>query len=213
MSWDIDDELVDGASRGEQGAVELLCARLLPLARAKVLFALGRHPGHFHVADDITQDVMTAFVRGLPRLRIAGAGAALNYVHQTVYQRVQSHWRSSYRALPRAEDLRRAGEALGDTSTRISLGAAVAHPTRGPATRAVDAEDLANVFAAAGSLPDTYRETLELAFVEGLSTAEIATRLGITRANAAMRLNRGLKALRRRMNGDDPAGEEASGVE
>jgi len=48
-------------------------------------------------------------------------------------------------------------------------------------------------------LPDAYRETLVLRFVEGMTGPEIATRTGLTPASVRVNLHRGMKLLRGRI--------------
>jgi len=48
-------------------------------------------------------------------------------------------------------------------------------------------------------LPEAYRETLVLRFVEGMTGPEIATRTGLTPASVRVNLHRGVKLLRERM--------------
>src|SRR3989440_12362801 len=48
-------------------------------------------------------------------------------------------------------------------------------------------------------LPDAYRETLVLRFVEGMTGPEIAARTGLTPASVRVNLHRGMKLLRERM--------------
>ncbi|HBB96041.1 MAG TPA: sigma-70 family RNA polymerase sigma factor [Blastocatellia bacterium] len=45
-------------------------------------------------------------------------------------------------------------------------------------------------------LPDAYRETLVLRFVEGMTGPEIASRVGLTPASVRVNLHRGMKLLR-----------------
>jgi RNA polymerase sigma-70 factor (ECF subfamily) len=49
------------------------------------------------------------------------------------------------------------------------------------------------------SLPDTYRETLVLRLVEGMTGPEIATRTGLTSASVRVNLHRGMKLLRAKL--------------
>jgi len=63
------------------------------------------------------------------------------------------------------------------------------------------------------SLPDAYRETLVLRFVEGMTGPEIASRTGLTPASVRVNLHRGVKLLREKMgvpdagrNSPSPAG-------
>src|SRR5437667_5781691 len=48
-------------------------------------------------------------------------------------------------------------------------------------------------------LPDAYRETLVLRFVEGMTGPEIATRTGLTPASVRVNLHRGMKLLREKI--------------
>lgn len=48
-------------------------------------------------------------------------------------------------------------------------------------------------------LPDAYRETLVLRFVEGMTGPEIAVRTGLTPASVRVNLHRGVKLLRQKM--------------
>ena len=49
------------------------------------------------------------------------------------------------------------------------------------------------------SLPEAYRETLVLRFVEGMTGPEIAQRTGLTAASVRVNLHRGVKMLREKM--------------
>jgi len=54
-------------------------------------------------------------------------------------------------------------------------------------------------------LPDAYRETLVLRFVEGMTGPEIAQRTGLTSASVRVNLHRGVKMLREKMGvGSEP---------
>jgi RNA polymerase sigma-70 factor, ECF subfamily len=48
-------------------------------------------------------------------------------------------------------------------------------------------------------LPDAYRETMVLRFVEGMTGPEIAVRTGLTPASVRVNLHRGMKLLREKM--------------
>jgi RNA polymerase sigma-70 factor (ECF subfamily) len=68
-----------------------------------------------------------------------------------------------------------------------------------PGTASGEAD--ANVaLAAIRSLPDTYRETLILRLVEGLSGPEIAERTGLTPGSVRVNLHRGMKLLREKLD-------------
>ena len=48
-------------------------------------------------------------------------------------------------------------------------------------------------------LPESYRETLVLRLVEGMTGPEIAARTGLTAASVRVNLHRGMKLLRERL--------------
>jgi RNA polymerase sigma-70 factor, ECF subfamily len=62
----------------------------------------------------------------------------------------------------------------------------------------VDAE-AAEAMALIRTLPETYRETLMLRFVEGMTGPEIAERTGLTPSSVRVNLHRGMKLLREKM--------------
>ena len=57
------------------------------------------------------------------------------------------------------------------------------------------------VLAAIRTLPDTYRETLILRLVEGMTGPEIAVRTGLTPDSVRVNLHRGTKLLREKLKG------------
>ncbi len=61
------------------------------------------------------------------------------------------------------------------------------------------------VLAIIRTLPDTYRETLVLKLVEGMTGKEIAEQTGLTPDSVRVNLHRGLRLLRERL-GMDPDG-------
>ena len=67
---------------------------------------------------------------------------------------------------------------------------------------AVVAEDRGLVHTALGQLPEAQRRVIELAFFEGLTQSEIATRLGISQMHVSRLLARSLAQLREDAAGD-----------
>lgn len=71
------------------------------------------------------------------------------------------------------------------------------------AERATQAEatEAARALEAIRKLPESYRETLMLRLVEGMSGAEIAERTGLTPGSVRVNLHRGMQLLRGALNG------------
>jgi RNA polymerase sigma-70 factor (ECF subfamily) len=62
-----------------------------------------------------------------------------------------------------------------------------------------EAEEAELVLATIRALPESYRETLILRLVQGLSGPEIAARTGLTHGSVRVNLFRGMKLLRERL--------------
>jgi RNA polymerase sigma-70 factor (ECF subfamily) len=71
-------------------------------------------------------------------------------------------------------------------------------PARG--TDAADRAEARRALAAIQSLPETYRETLLLRLVEGLTGPEIADRTGLAHGSVRVNLHRGMQMLREVLN-------------
>jgi RNA polymerase sigma-70 factor (ECF subfamily) len=87
--------------------------------------------------------------------------------------------------------------ALAESSSR--LGAWLAATVAAPPDEAVRNEQLLRLAGELEALPGPQRDALLLRHCEGLSLADIAARLGRTRAGVASLLRRGLERLRERL--------------
>ncbi len=126
-----------------------------------------------HDVADLVQDVFMTVMKRLPELRdIKSFGSWLVSIARN---RAVDHRRR-----------RRPTEVLPDTPG----GASVAH----------QAEALA-VLRAIRNLPESYRETLVLRLVEGMTGPEISLRTGLTAGSVRVNLHRGMKLLRAELGG------------
>ena len=128
----------------------------------------------------------------LGRLAAADADDALQEVFMTALTKLQSlrepaafvGWVARI-ARNRAEDLRRgAAETM--------------QLDRDYAARSTQQEsaEAARALAAIRELPEAYRQTLMLRFVEGMTGPEIAARTGLTHGSVRVNLHRGMQLLR-----------------
>lgn len=126
--------------------------------------------------EDLLQEIMLAIWRALPGFR--GECSEKTFVFRVGHNRCLTHaWRRdkapvSEEQMPEVPDLRASPEA-----------------------QAIDTRRREALLEAIRALPVTYRQAITLA-LEDLSPAEIASVLGVTENNAAVRLNRGRKMLR-----------------
>jgi RNA polymerase sigma-70 factor, ECF subfamily len=169
-----DDALVRAAQQGDRSAFGLLYSRYARMVHG---ILLSRVP-HSDV-DDLLQDV---FVQALPRLtslrevsKFPGWIAAIARNRATDFHR---------RAMPLTE----LPHDAADESTASPTPAIPPHShARTEAHAALDA---------ILSLPETYRETLILRLVEGMTGPEIAARTGLTHGSVRVNLHRGMQQLR-----------------
>ncbi|HEY3244074.1 MAG TPA: sigma-70 family RNA polymerase sigma factor [Phycisphaerae bacterium] len=126
-------------------------------------------------ADDLVHDVFLQALRKLHRLRDGTAFGA---------------WLAAI-ARNRANDFHRR------TPKSESLPADVVCEDRHEA-------DAAEILEAIRALPETYRETLILRLVEGLTGPEIAERTDLTPGSVRVNLHRGMKLLRERLGWGEP---------
>ena len=85
------------------------------------------------------------------------------------------------------------------------------HRKRKPATNAVDEiavhspphTEAARILSVIQTLPDAYRETLIMRFVEGMTGPEIANRTGLKPESVRVNLHRGMKILRAKLGLED----------
>src|SRR5262249_19517918 len=120
--------------------------------------------------DDLVQDIFLHALRKLNTLRDASAFGP--WMRMIARNRAMDFYRSSRETVEVTEQM------------------AVEKP---PSRTAKEILDLIR------NLPDAYRETLILRFVEGMTGPEIATRTGLTPASVRVNLHRGMKLLREKM--------------
>jgi len=129
--------------------------------------------------DDLVQDVFIRALRRLSTLREnASFGAWLAAIARNV---AHDYHRRSVTAEPLADD------ALDQQSPCAMSGGDQNCPS-------------AEVLEAVMSLSETYRETLILRLVEGMTGPEIAARTGMTHGSVRVNLYRGMEQLRARLS-------------
>jgi len=170
-------ELVVAARDGDRAAFAALYQRFHRVIHAVVLARVAACE-----AGDIVQDAFTDAWRKLVRLREPAAFPG---------------WLIAI-ARNRATDAarRRSFEPAADLAIALAIDLAIDPPPRLEAVAAL---------RAIRELPDTYRETLLMRLVEGLTGPEIAAHTGMSPDSVRVHLHRGMKLLRERLGG--PGGE------
>jgi RNA polymerase sigma-70 factor (ECF subfamily) len=175
-----DSLLVLAAQKGDRAAFGGLYARYARMVHG---ILLARVPAN--EVDDLVQDV---FLRALPRVSdlrdVARFGPWLAAITRN---RANDYYRQTRAVAAVTESLPEEEGELPASST------------------APDAEARA-ILAFVRSLPETYRETLILRLVEGMTGPEIARRTGLTPGSVRVNLHRGMQQLREKLNQASPAG-------
>jgi RNA polymerase sigma-70 factor, ECF subfamily len=139
--------------------------------------------------EDLVQDVFMMALRRLSTVRDTSRfGAWLAAIARNRANDYHRRWGP--------EDRRPADEILEDAASNVSRG---------------DDDRATEILDAVKSLPDSYRETLILRLVEGMTGPEIAARTGMTHGSVRVNLHRGMQQLRARLrsnrDSDDPERE------
>lgn len=171
-------ELTSLAVQGDRTAIESLLAQLRPMVVRYCRARLGRVSGHYHIADDVAQEVCIAVLAALPRYRDLGRPFA-SFVFGIASHKVADALRSSVRSAVPTQDLPDGpDEGPGPEET------VVRH------TEAAQARELL------ARLPDNQRELLILRVVSGLSAEETGNVLGMSAGAVRVAQHRALARLR-----------------
>jgi RNA polymerase sigma-70 factor, ECF subfamily len=131
----------------------------------------------------------------LAHLRVGDAADVVQDVFAEVWMKVESMrepaafpgWIVTLARRRAIDHLRKRGPAPSDATADAPANIAIDPPPRAEAIAALQA---------IRALPETYRETLIMRLVEGLTGPEIAERTGMTPDSVRVHLHRGMKLLR-----------------
>jgi RNA polymerase sigma-70 factor (ECF subfamily) len=185
----VDRDLVTALRRAEPASVD----RLLTTYGSRAYRLAVRITGNRHDAEEVVQDALWSVVRKIDTFRAESAFGSWLYriVVNAAYQKL------------RARSARRAEVSLDDALPSFREDHAHAELVIDGAARveqaARDRELRVALASTIAELPATYRTTLILRDVEGLSIAEVAVALCITVANVKSRLHRARRFLRKRL--------------
>lgn len=175
-------DLARRARAGDEEAFRALFERY----RARLAF-LVRHrigpgqQGRIEV-DDVVQETFLAAWRDLPRFEYRAPGSFLRWLSGIALHRI-------------ADMAREAGRAKRDGGPRSGLTGHEPALSQTPSRILDQNERVQSLLRRLDALPGQYREIILLAKFEGLTTAEMAERLGKTKPQVALLLHRALKRL------------------
>ena len=171
-------DLTSRAARGQPAAIESLLEHIRPMIVRYCRARLGRVAGHYHVADDVAQEVCIAVLSALPRYRDMGRPFA-SFVFGIAAHKVADAMRSAARLAVPTEDLPDGpDEQPGPEETVVAY---------------LEAE---RARALLGRLPVHLRELVILRVVTGLSAEETGNVLGMSAGAVRVAQHRALAWLR-----------------
>lgn len=153
------------------------------------------------LAEDAVQDALLAAIRSADRF--AGQSSLRTWLIGILNHKIQDVFRRETRYVPMAQD--------DDGEDRLPAARAAGLPgdeTEPPAGTGRGADPVAEVAGRrlraaleteVAALPESLREVFRLQALEGVGTADVCARLGITEANCWVRLHRARKRLAERM--------------
>jgi RNA polymerase sigma-70 factor (ECF subfamily) len=181
-----DNVLLEYVLAGHDLAFEVLMERYTPLVVGYLYHRVNSQGD----AEDLTQEVFLTAYRGLSHLRShVSFRSWLMHILQSKlidYYRLNNRRPQLISGEQTAEDPE--GEGL---LARIPSGAA------DPRRQAHDAETRSIIMREIAALGERFSTVIYLRLIEGLSTDEIARRLGMTSPSTRMRLFRGMRRLRK----------------
>lgn len=206
---ELTDDIVVAAVGGARGALAQVASVMIDRVRLMAYARLKPTHAQLDQIEDITQESMEALLRGLSSLQYQTVAGLRAFASTVVSRRV-------------ADVIRNPAGAGRGRGSPASLDSTVAHLSSiGPlcqfltasATSPLSAADREDQFQRAMSelshLNAEYRTIITLAFIDQLTTAQIAEQTGRTRQAAAMLLLRAVRALRARMTGTSELEERA----
>jgi len=179
-------DLARRARAGDEEAFRALFERYRTRLAVLVRYRIGpEHQGRIEI-DDIVQETFLAAWKDLPRFEYRGTGSFLRWLSGIAVHRIIDLAREAERARRDA---------------RLETGLDGHEPAcwQTPSRILEQNERVQALLRRLDALPEQYREVILLAKFEGLTTSEMAERLGKTKPQVALLLHRALARLREAM--------------
>jgi len=170
-----DEALVRAAQGGDRAAFGQLYQRYVRMVHGILLARVPRA-----AAEDLVHDVFLQALRSLAAMREASRFGP---------------WLAAI-ARNRATDFHRRAKPSDSLDDQPGSLDALENPRR-----EIAHEDSIALLNAVRELPDVYRETLVMRFVEGMTGPEIAAHTGLTHGSVRVNLHRGMQILREKWQG------------
>ena len=200
---DIESGLVSQAAEGDRAAIQRLLIRHHERLVAVIEDKVPADLQGVLSADDVCQEAYVAVFQQIGSLRDRSSGAFRSWLRAIVERKLVDAIRA-LRAQKRGGGRRaEPGVPETDVSSVIELLDIVALHEHTPSRSVRRRELISGVHAALDKLKDDHREALRLHYIEGMSLADTAQRMGRSPGAVVMLCNRALRQLADRIG--DPA--------
>ena len=180
--------LLERIRQGDEAAFDLLFKKHQHRLAVLIYYKLDRELRRFAEVDDILQETLLRGFRSLDSFEYRAPGSFLHWLSRIADNVIADTARFHQRQ-------RRAGEEVPFRSESNPEGPEPAD-SHTPSRELREQQGVAALLARLDALPAHYREVIVLAKIEGLSTAEVASRLGKSREATALLLHRAVARLR-----------------
>lgn len=182
-------DLVERFKRGEQAAFSLLFGKYQRRLAVLVYYKMSEELRGRVEVDDILQEVFLAAAQGLDRFTYRTPGSFMAWLSRIADHAIADAARHESRRKRRPEELLPfKSESNPNGPEPVDL--------RTPSQIFARQESIQILLQKLDSLPAEYREVILLTKFDGLTTAEVAERLGKSRESVALLLHRALKRFR-----------------
>ena len=180
--------LLEKARAGDSGALSQALERNRRRLTVLVHFKLGPRARQLSDAEDVLQEVYLRAFRSIGQFTYQSPGSLLRWLSAIADHVIADSARYAGRE-------KRAGVEVPFRSLSNPLGPEPLD-TRTPSRLLAQQEAVARLLGRLSALPEEYRQAILMAKIEGLSTAEMAERLGKPREAVALLVYRAVKRFR-----------------
>ena len=188
--------LIKAACKGDEQSVRRLLVLYHPRLRARLLRQMDPVMRSKIEPEDILQQVYLETFRAIGQFEYQGKDSFLRWMYAILDRKLIDEHRAM-----RAErrDVRREVKPLAASdqhTTYVDLMARVMSGGGTPSQAVRKEEALGVLSACVATLPEHYREVIQMRFIEGMPVAEVARRLNRTIGSIHMLCHRALRQLR-----------------
>jgi len=181
--------LLERIRAGDESAFSAIFQRYSPRLTVLIHYKLGTEMRNHVEVDDILQETFLAASQQLDKFTYRNPGSFMSWISRiadhVIVDNARYHGRQK----------RHPGEFVR-LRTESNPRGAEAVDSATPSRILARKERLQQVLKRLDTLPEDYRRVILLAKIEGLTTGEIAERLGKSRENVAVLLHRAIQSLR-----------------